>query len=50
MFELGSKVAISTDTAVGSIVNEGQIKPIMQLAYDAVTIPITPVKMAQMAM
>ena len=38
--ELGSKVAIATDTAVGAIVAEGQTTPIMQFAYDAITLPI----------
>ena len=39
--QLGSKVAISTDTAVGSIVNEGQATPFMSFSYEAATIPIT---------
>ena len=37
----GTKIGITTASAIGSIVNEGQIKPVSYMAFDAPTIPIT---------
>jgi hypothetical protein len=38
---LGTKIAITTAAAVGSIVNEAGVKPISYMAFSAPTIPIT---------
>jgi hypothetical protein len=38
---LGTKIAITTASAIGSVVSEGSVKPVSFMAFNAPTIPIT---------